>query len=305
MPAGVRTTSVRTDQPEEISVVLGAPVLEILEYEANAFGAGLHRTEFARLLLRKKAKLLDPRRSEHAKTHAPLANIEHERARLALLLPPVELGILIELCNVLGLASKSTVMAHLILDWAGISPLRQGFEFDVAKTLKNLRVSGKPVPRSTKLTLLQLAPAIHDLLDQEAQLLGMFKAKDVLATILNARIGDGGLSRPEYFPHRPPLGNVAHEKKQLGVYLPAPHKQLLGETSRRLGGGEHATIASHFILEWLGISPLSDGYEFQGTPEQTASRARTATKRTTTKQVGSSQKPASKKKGRASRTRRR
>ena len=103
-----------------------------------------------------------------------------------------------------------------------------------------------------------LSSHVSDLLVQEA-LVVQLTAPQFLRMLLRRKMGLEQSERPALAPARKPLTRADPEMEQFGCILPANLHRFLSEVCNRLGGASPSTVASHYILEWIGISPLSPG----------------------------------------------
>jgi hypothetical protein len=223
-------------------------ILAIMKEEA-AWAAMPSVAKFARRLIINFVATSTLERAAAAPVRTPLSPARDPRLKVTnFRLPRTESKILFEICNRLGGASKSTVLSHLVLDWCGISPLSAGFAFET-----------RP-PKATTSTVTvtsKLAEDVLRLLEAEAALLGM-GGSELLRQIINGVMGLSTIRRSPSAPAVKPLRNGVHRKAEGSVRWSPQHAEFITGVCRMLGGGERATVLSHFILDWIGISPLRD-----------------------------------------------
>ena len=110
-------------QPTKVQLLsLGLPVIELLEQESALMG--IRHTELLRNLLRAKMGVATYHRGAGAPGREPLADTDHDKKSYRIHLPLDQVALIEELSLRLGGGEKSTIVSHLILDYAGISPLR-------------------------------------------------------------------------------------------------------------------------------------------------------------------------------------
>ncbi len=261
MPQGTRTTKVGSRRPVEVGLKLGGGVLELLDKES--WLRNMERLEFVRLLLRRHAGLIVVERTKKAPRRQRIGGKRHDKERMPITLAPDLLRILLEITNRLGNASKSTVVSHLILDWAGISPLSREHVFPGTKKPerrpKRTGEAGRPVTGDTYTNVMPLAEQVLSRLDTEAERARLSRGQ-LLRDIISERMGTGGFERSPDGPGVRKLGNSTHDKRSYSVNLRRDQVDFLDEVVNRMNGGEKATIVSHFILDWMGISPLRSGF---------------------------------------------
>ena len=111
-------------QPTKVQLLtLGEPVFGILQAEAQQMG--IRYSQLLRSLFRAKMGLTRLQRREDAPNRQPLsASSRPERVKRSVHLPLDQIELLQRLSTELGGGEKSTIAAHLILDFVDISPLR-------------------------------------------------------------------------------------------------------------------------------------------------------------------------------------
>lgn len=244
----------------EYNLQLGAPVVQLMEEEASYTEVSASRGDFLRMLLRKKAGLLEVTRSPNAPARKPLgATRTPPRQRCMLAFDAATEEILLELANRCGTKSKSTIVSHLVLEWIGISPLTAGFPFKPRKAVTTRSATNRRTLENKTVTL-NLAEPVWALLDDEAARLGYGIGPSLLRAILLARMGLAVVERPAVLDDLKPLPNEVPQAKGHSIKLPTVVDGFIGEVSNMLGAGERQAIVSHFVLEWMGISPLTPGF---------------------------------------------
>ncbi len=269
MSKGTKPQPIAPGESRQARLSLAVSTLAILDAEAER--VQLDAPGFVRLLLRRAMGRQPAQRSADAPPVAPLTARKPEKEPFVVLLNAELFAFLHEVCNRLGDASPSTVVSHLVLDWASASPLARSAIVRIERepaTEAPRADAPRPNPKSaarrrtgsqpTKAQLLSLAEPLVALLDAEAAWMGI-RHTELLRHLLRAKMGVAAFERSPDAPRRAPLENAHHAKTKLMVHLPRDQVELIEELSARLGGGEKSTIVSHLALDYLGISPLEPG----------------------------------------------
>jgi hypothetical protein len=128
-PARSAGTGRRTTQEQALQALWLAPALRaLLDDEAALLGTT--PSDLLRDLVRAKMGVVKLQRSPHAPARKVLANVEHEKKQFPVRMPLGLIAAFDELASRLGTTGKSTIAAHLILDWANISPLTLPYPFE-------------------------------------------------------------------------------------------------------------------------------------------------------------------------------
>jgi hypothetical protein len=256
MSKGSRPQPIAPGESRQARLSLAVEALAILDAEAERLQ--LDAPGFVRLLLRRAKGRQLVQRAPEAPPVAPLTARKPAKEPFVVLLNAELFGFLHELCNRLGDGSPSTVVSHLVLDWAGISPLARSAIVPVERGPSE-RVAGSARRRTgsqpTRVQLLSLAEPVVARLEAEAAWMGI-RHTELLRHLLRAKMGVAAFERAAGAPARARLDDVHHPKVKLTVHLPRDQVELIEELSARLGGGEKSTIVSHLVLDYLGISPL-------------------------------------------------
>ncbi len=252
---GPKAVAVQTGESRQVRLHLASSVLAILDSEAEQMHMDAAR--FFRMLLRRRMGLQLVERSPDASTYSILTDASPNKEAFVVSLPATLHEFLQGTCNRLGGGAPSLVASDLILQWVDISPLDRACTIDIEQTVPVRRTGSRRRTGSqpTKVQLLSLADDVVALLHSEAAAMGI-RHTELLRNLLRAKMGRAEFRRPHNAVAHEPLANRDHTKQAYRVHLPLDHVALINAISQRLGGGEKASIASHLILDFVGISPL-------------------------------------------------
>lgn len=120
-------TTVRDQSPKRIGFTIAKPVLELV-YEETKLHCFRFPTDFFADLLRHKLRVIQFSQYPTGKKYGYLPSEKPQKVRYNVTLPERLSWYLEEICARGGNMDRGTVISHLVLDYAGISPLDSGFK---------------------------------------------------------------------------------------------------------------------------------------------------------------------------------